>query len=391
MLLWIILATLTTVVLLVLLRPLLRGKKSVAGRGAFDAAVYRDQLREVETDRERGLIGEKEAEAARLEISRRLLASAQSDASEQVPPSRGSNAVMLSVAAMLPLIAIGLYLAYGSPGLPDQPLAARLEDPSTEQDLAAIVARVEARLREHPEEGEGWDAIAPVYLGIGRYGNAAEAFDQALKLLGESPKRLAGRGQALVLANDGVVSEEARRVLERTLVLDPTVLEPRILLAIAKEQDGKFAAAIEDWRGLLAAGDESASWRQMVEKRIAAAEAHLADGSTGGGAPKTTVPSIGAGPKSGAGPTAGDVAAAQAMSPSDRQAMVEQMVQRLAERLEQQGDDLSGWLKLVKAYTVLDRKDDAQKALARAKSQFSGDGQALQQLDALAAELGLKS
>ena len=391
MLLWIILATLTTVVLLVLLRPLLRGKKSVVGRGAFDAAVYRDQLREVETDRERGLIGEKEAEAARLEISRRLLASAQSDASEQVPPSRGSNAVMLSVAAMLPLIAIGLYLAYGSPGLPDQPLAARLEDPSTEQDLAAIVARVEARLREHPEEGEGWDAIAPVYLGIGRYGNAAEAFDQALKLLGESPKRLAGRGQALVLANDGVVSEEARRVLERALVLDPTVLEPRILLAIAKEQDGKFAAAIEDWRGLLAAGDESASWRQMVEKRIAAAEAHLADGSTGGGAPKTTVPSIGAGPKSGAGPTAGDVAAAQAMSPSDRQAMVEQMVQRLAERLEQQGDDLSGWLKLVKTYTVLDRKDDAQKALARAKSQFSGDGQALQQLDALAAELGLKS
>ena len=391
MLLWIILATLTTVVLLVLLRPLLRGKKSVAGRGAFDAEVYRDQLREVETDRERGLIGEKEAEAARLEISRRLLASAQSDASEQVPPSRGSNAVMLSVAAMLPLIAIGLYLAYGSPGLPDQPLAARLEDPSTEQDLAAIVARVEARLREHPEEGEGWDAIAPVYLGIGRHGNAAEAFDQALKLLGESPKRLAGRGQALVLANDGVVSEEARRVLERALVLDPTVLEPRILLAIAKEQDGKFAAAIEDWRGLLAAGDESASWRQMVEKRIAAAEAHLADGSTGGGAPKTTVPSIGAGPKSGAGPTAGDVAAAQAMSPSDRQAMVEQMVQRLAERLEQQGDDLSGWLKLVKAYTVLDRKDDAQKALARAKSQFSGDGQALQQLDALAAELGLKS
>ena len=386
MLLWIILAILTAVVLLVLLRPLTRGKGSDAGRGAFDAAVYRDQLREVETDRERGLIGEKEAEAARLEISRRLLASADSDAPEQVQPSRAAKAVMLSVAAMLPLIAVGVYLVYGSPGLPDQPLAARLEDPSSEQDLAAIVARVEARLREHPEEGEGWDAVAPVYLGIGRYANAAEAFDQASKLLGESPKRLAGRGQALVLANDGVVSEEARRVLERALALDPTLLEPRILLAIAKEQDGQFAAAIDDWRGLLAAGDESASWREMVQKRIAAAEAHLADGSAGAGAPN-----IGAAPKSGAGPTAGDVAAAQAMSPSERQAMVEQMVQRLAERLEQQGDDLSGWLKLVKAYTVLDRKDDAQKALARAKNQFSGDGQALQQLDALAAELGLKS
>ena len=67
------------------------------------------------------------------------------------------------------------------------------------------------------------------------------------------------------------------------------------------------------------------------------------------------------------------------------------MVQRLSDRLAQQGDDLAGWLKLVRAYSVLDRKDDAQKALARAKSQFSGNTHAIEQLDALAAELGLKS
>jgi cytochrome c-type biogenesis protein CcmH len=79
------------------------------------------------------------------------------------------------------------------------------------------------------------------------------------------------------------------------------------------------------------------------------------------------------------------------MSPADRQAMIETMVQRLADRLDQDGSDLGGWLKLVKAYSVLDRKDDAEKALARAKSQFTGNTQALQQLDQLAAELGLKS
>jgi cytochrome c-type biogenesis protein CcmH len=71
--------------------------------------------------------------------------------------------------------------------------------------------------------------------------------------------------------------------------------------------------------------------------------------------------------------------------------MIETMVQRLADRLDQDGSDLGGWLKLVKAYSVLDRKDDAEKALARAKSQFTGNTQALQQLDQLAAELGLKS
>jgi cytochrome c-type biogenesis protein CcmH len=91
------------------------------------------------------------------------------------------------------------------------------------------------------------------------------------------------------------------------------------------------------------------------------------------------------------GPSAEDVAAAQNMSAADRRTMIERMVQGLAARLDQQGDDLPGWLKLVRAYSVLDRKDDAQKALARAKSQFSGNTQAIEQLDALAAELGLKS
>ena len=79
------------------------------------------------------------------------------------------------------------------------------------------------------------------------------------------------------------------------------------------------------------------------------------------------------------------------MSPADRQAMIEQMVGRLAARLDQDGGDLPGWLKLVRAYSVLDRKDDALKALQRAKNQFSGNAQAIEQLDLLAAELGLKS
>jgi cytochrome c-type biogenesis protein CcmH len=93
----------------------------------------------------------------------------------------------------------------------------------------------------------------------------------------------------------------------------------------------------------------------------------------------------------GKGPTAEDVAAAETMSPAERQAMIEGMVGKLAARLNQQGDDLPGWLKLVRAYSVLDRKDDAAKALARAKTQFSGNSQALDQLERLATELGLKS
>jgi len=384
-LLWVILAGLTAIVLFFLLRPLARSGGHEPAREAFDAAVYRDQLEEIEADRARGLIGETEAEAARLEVARRLLAADAKTGAGKSPRGSGARAraALIGVALAVPLATLGLYLLYGSPQLPDQPLAARLQDPAAEQDLAVLVARVEARLRAHPEEGEGWDVIAPVYLGARRYADAADAYGRAIRLLGPSAKRLSGHGQALVLEKDGVVSEEARASLERALTLDATLIEPRILLAIAKEQDGDYGAAIDDWRGLLNRREGDDRWRAMVEKRIVDAEAHLSG---------TQTTDVEAAPPTGeSGPSAADVAAAGNLSAADRQAMVEGMVQRLAARLEQQGDDLAGWLRLVRAYAVLDRKDDAMKALTRAKGQFAGNAQAIEQLDALAAELGLNS
>ncbi|HZJ12595.1 MAG TPA: c-type cytochrome biogenesis protein CcmI, partial [Methyloceanibacter sp.] len=253
MLLWVVLACLTAIVLLVLLRPLAGAGTVERAPEAFDAAVYRDQLSEIEGDRARDLIGEEEAEAARVEIVRRLLAAdTKANASERAKTSGArARAAMIGVGAALPLLALGLYLTYGSPRLPDQPLAARLEDPASDRNLEALVARVEARLRERPEEGEGWEVIAPVYMGWRRYGDAAQAYAQAIRLLGPSAKRLSGQGQAMVLGNDGVVTEDARRALEAALALDAALIEPRILLSIAKEQDGQFQAAIEDWRALL--------------------------------------------------------------------------------------------------------------------------------------------
>jgi cytochrome c-type biogenesis protein CcmH len=390
LLLWLIFACLTACVLFALLRPLLGSGGREGPREAFNVAVYRDQLGEIDSDRARGLIGESEAEAARLEIARRLLqadtSKRASAASEKISP-RGPRWAIIAVAASVPLLALGLYLLYGSPRLPDQPLEARLEDPANSQNLGALVARVEARLRAHPEEGQGWDVIAPVYLSAQRYQDAADAYTEAIRLLGPSAKRLSGQGQALVLANNGVVTEEARKALTSAIDLDPTLIEPHILLAIAKEQDEDFAGAIADWRALLAkSSDANAPWRQMVEQRIAADEAHL----SGKPVPGTPTPGEAAPPVAG-GPSAADIAAAQNMNPADRQVMIETMVQRLAARLDQDGSDLGGWLKLVKAYSVLDRKDDASKALARAKSQFAGNAEALKQLDELAAELGLKS
>ncbi len=389
MLVWFVLAVLTAIVLFVLLRPLMvaRGEARVAE--SFDAAIYRDQLNEIESDRARGLIGETEAEAARIEIARRLLAADEKARAAGRAQTTGSaaKAAILIVGAALPVLSLGLYLTYGSPRLPDQPLAARLQDPANEQNIEALVARVEARLRAHPDEGEGWEAIAPIYLRWGRYNEAVEAYARAVALLGPSAKRLSGQGQAIVLANDGLVTPQARQALEEALKRDETLIEPRILIAIAKEQDGQFKEAVEDWRTLLANAKDDEPWRAMVEKRMQAAEAHLA------GTPPATEPpaQAAAGQEGATGPSGADIAAAEAMDPAQRQAMIEQMVQRLATRLDEGGGSITDWLRLVRAYTVLERRDDAVKALDRAKTKFSGDSQALEELDRLAAELGLKS
>jgi cytochrome c-type biogenesis protein CcmH len=383
--LWFVLAALTAIVLFVLLRPLIAARAEARVPEAFDAAIYRDQLTELASDRARGLIGESEAEAARIEIARRLLAADENarEAGRAKPSSGTDKAAILIVGVVLPLLSLGLYLTYGSPRLPDQPLAARLGDPANEQNIDALVARVEARLRAYPEEGQGWEAIAPVYLRAGRYSDAAEAYARAVKLLGPSPKRLSGQGQALVLANNGLVTKDAREILEEALRGDSTLLEPRILIAIAKEQDGQFKDAVEDWRALLATAKEDEPWRAMAEKRLQAAEAHLAGAPPGSEAPARA--------GTAKGPTSADIAAAQGMDPAERQAMIERMVQGLAARLDQGGGALADWLTLLRAYTVLNRKDDAVKALARARGEFSGNGQALEQLDRLADELGLKS
>ena len=376
MLLWVAFAVLTAAVLAAVLAPLgRRSAEGVAGAGSLE--VYRDQLTELEAERARGLLEEGEAAAARIEISRRLLASA---AAERAAPSAAASpmlarSVPIAVALFVPLLTLGLYLTYGSPGLPSYPIAARKQAPLESARLDVLVARVEARLRQHPEEGEGWDVIAPVYLRVGRYSDAADAFARALQLKGETVKRLAGLAEASVLGADGVVTEKARVAYEKILKLEPGSGDARFWLALAKEQDGKLDEAVAEYKALLAETSATAPWREALEQRIASVSQRL----SGGKAPAAR------------GPTAQDVAAAEKMSSGDRGRMIADMVDGLAQRLKRDGHDLAGWRRLVNAYVVLGRKEDALTALADARKTFGGDEKALADLAALAKSLGLES
>jgi cytochrome c-type biogenesis protein CcmH len=378
MLLWILFAMMTAAVLAVVLAPLARPAGGGDQRRAGSLAVYRDQLEELEADRAQGIIDADEAAATRLEISRRLLAGAEAGGAGQALSGlagRWHGRLVIAAAALLPAFVVCLYLVHGSPGMPAFPAAARQQLAAEQAGILELVARVEARLREHPAEAEGWEALAPVYLKLGRYRDAASAYARAMQLNGETAKLLVGFGEASMLANDGVVNEEARRAYEKLLKLEPDRIEARFWLAVAKEQDGKLNEALSDYRALLSAAPAAAPWRAAVSERLDDLSRRLgADG-------KPASP----------GPSPADVAAAQALSPEDRGRMIAGMVDGLAQRLKQNGNDLAGWRRLVNAYVVLDRKSEARAALAEARRNFAGDERALGELSALATSLGLGS
>jgi cytochrome c-type biogenesis protein CcmH len=280
----------------------------------------------------------------------------------------------------VPLAILALYLTFGSPALPSRPHAERARAPE-KATVAELVAQVEERLRAHPEDKQGWDVIAPVYLGLERYSDAADAFARAIRLLGETPKRLIGFGEtpkrltvaeASILASNGIVTEAARHACERVVALEPASGPAHFWLALAKEQDGNLEAAAADYRALLADSPADAAWRSVVEARIAAIDRRL-----------------GREPKVDGGGSASATAAA--MSGEERQAFVEQMVAGLAERLKKDGKDLQGWLRLARSYSALGRKSEASAALAEARTNFADDAKSLGEIEALAKSLGLGS
>ena len=379
MLLWIAFALMTAAALAAVLLPLARpARRDELDSGAL--AVYRHQLEEIEDERTRGLVDDGEAAGARVEVARRLLASAdRMDAQSPPPPLPESKraTVALATAAAIPLFTLALYLTHGSPGLPSFPATARTQMPIERAQISDLVAKVEARLREHPEDGDGWDVIAPVYYKLERFRDAANAYARAARLKGETVRRLAGLAESAVLAADGIVTEEARAAYERILALEPGRPEPRFWLALAKEQDGKLEPALSDYRALLSDAPADAPWRAAVESRIADVGRRIA----GVDKPDPRAP----------GPSAEDVAAAEKLSPQDRAKMIAGMVDGLAERLKRDGRDLAGWQRLINAYAVLGRSQDARTALAEARKNFPADAAAQAALAALAKTLGLDS
>lgn len=370
MMLWAIFALMTGAAIFAVLWPL--GRKSSVARGGSDLVVYRDQLEEIGRDRAAGLIGEAEAEAARIEVSRRLLAAA--DAPLAIAPFSTSigrrRAAALAALLVLPVIACGFYSVLGSPNIPGQSAFARLTTPLGQQSLASLIGQVEAHLARNPNDGAGWEVIAPVYLRLGRFDDAVRARRKALALNGETATRDSDLGEALAAAANGVVTEEAKAAFQRAVARDKAEPKARYFLGLADEQDGNRDGAAARWRALIKDSPPDAPWLPLVRAALASVA------SEPGGTAE--------------GPNADEMAAAATMSDAQRNQMVRGMVAKLADQLHADGTNVEGWLRLVRAYVVLGDRDRAKDAAADARRALAAHPDEVKRVDDLVKGLGLE-
>ena len=365
MTLWFVFALMTVAAIFAVLWPL--GRTGRAQDQGSEVAVYKDQLAEIERDLAAGSIPAPDAEAARIEISRRLLAAAASEPAMAAT----SNVTWRRVAAVLalaglPLVAMGVYMPLGSPKLQDFPLAQRERVPGKAQSLENLVAQVQQHLEKNPTDGRGWNVLAPVLQRLGRFDDAVRAYRNSLTYNGESAERRADLGEAIAAAAGGVVTAEAKTEFERAHALDADDPKANYFLGLAAEQDGRKDDAANIWRGLLAKAPADAPWRALVQTSLA---------RVGGG----TMPAL----------SDETIAASKDMAEGDRNAMVRGMVERLATRLKQNGDDVESWLRLVRAYLVMGERDKAMGASADARQAVASDGERLRQLNEGLRTLGL--
>ncbi len=263
-------ALMTGAAILAVLWPLSRtGLRAGSAREA-DLAVYRDQLAEIERDRGRGLIGVPEAEAARIEVSRRLLAAADADAMPVPVPGalmRRRAASMLALFG-IPLLAAGMYFSLGSPDLPGAPLAARLARPQEGMDVAVLIQRVEALLAQNPGDGRGWEVIVPFYLNVGRNDDALKAQQNALRILGPSSEREATLGETLVAVSKGAVTPEARAAFDRAIGMSAKNPKALFFLGLAAQQASKPDEARAIWSSLLESAPTDDSWAFYARSQL---------------------------------------------------------------------------------------------------------------------------
>ncbi|MDO5706127.1 MAG: c-type cytochrome biogenesis protein CcmI, partial [Paracoccus sp. (in: a-proteobacteria)] len=404
MLFWIICAALTIVVAGAILAPFWRQRAAVAkSPAAYDLQVYRDQLREVERDLSRGVITAEDSERLRAEIGRKVLDADRKLTAQTAagPQRRGTIIGAALVVALLAGGAFGLYWREGAPGLRDLPLSLRLAEaeqmrqtrPSqaeleaeappppenavpADPQFVALIEQLRQAVAQNPDDPQGLTLLAQNEARLGNLTAAREVQERLIALRGDhaGAPELTQMAALLIQATGGIISPEAEALIGRALTADPTYPQARYIQGLLFAQNGRPDLTFRVWAGLLEQGPPDAPWNGPILETIG-------DLAWIAGEPNYQPPGMG---MEMPGPTAGQVADSQMMTPEERQQMIAGMVEGLETRLTAEGGTPDEWVRLISSLRVLGQDDKAADMAARAREAFAGQQDVLDQIEAAA-------
>ena len=372
-----------------IVRSILQPQTIDISAASKDLALYKDQLREVDSDLARGVLSETESESARLEISRRILAAdkrAQMETLANPAPSIINKLLAAFVILTVLTGSLGIYANLGKPNLPDRPLVARLaaaqearaqrlsqEDAEVQvpdekinipEDYLKLVKKLREAIKKRPNDEQGLRLLALHEFRIGKYRAARKAHTRIMKVVGDkvTAKDYIDFAEVMIFATNGYVSPEAEITLSQALKLKPNDGRTRYYSGLAMAQNGRADVAYRLWEGLLKEGPQDAAWIPLIKSQIDDV-ARLA----GINMSNQPLP----------GPTTDQINAASEMTKEDRKKMIRGMVAGLGERLATNGGTMNEWARLIRALGVLGETARASEIWNEAKDVFSDNPKAL--------------
>ncbi len=270
--LWIVLLAMTLAVVAALVLPLMRKQGVSPARVNYDVVVYRDQLAEIERDVERGVITQDQAEAARAEVLRRMLAAEDAELATKAPSGGFGPKLRLAAVALIALLipagAAAMYFNLGSPNLPGQPFAHRTDQPKAVK-VSSQTLRMEAALNAKPSIA-GYQALVHMYEADNDYKDAARVARRVIDLGANDAASWSEYGETVVVAADGQVVPEAMQAFLKAMTIEPRSERSRFYIGLAEAQIGNLKQAVAIWRDLERDSDAQAPWMHMLKEHIAA-------------------------------------------------------------------------------------------------------------------------
>lgn len=324
------------------------------------AAIYADQLAELDRDVAKGMVSELDAKAARTEIKRNILRQTQAGSSALHSSKRVSRFGIGIAMLFVPIVAVGYYTQFGNPALSNVTLAEQRETREERSQVVALTEQLKTRLKTDSVGGpnEGWLLLGQTYMRLGQFADAVDAFSVVSMRSDAASSAFSMLTEALVAQENGIMTPAAQAAIDKAAVLDPTNPAVTYYRALSLQQSGQSAEAHKLIVARLEAADGFYPWMETLVAQANQIGAGI------GRAPLSLeqfAPML-----AGRGPSAEEVAAAEDMSAEDRAKFIQSMVQRLADRLAEEPSDLDGWLRLGRAYTVLGDEKSAKAAYHKA-------------------------